>query len=90
MAGISCGAAKQPYFPSAADGRPHEMERVMSNYSNDNEVFGANALTGAVIAGALFLLVAVLAETSPRPAAHAPAAQANHVVASTQVTHTRS
>jgi hypothetical protein len=57
----------------------------MSNYSNDNEVFGANALTGAVIAATLFLLVAVLAETSPRPVQAAPNAQAASVVADANV-----
>jgi hypothetical protein len=55
----------------------------MSNYSSDNEVYGANFFTGAVIAGSVFVLLAFFAGLSPQmgkladatSVANAPAAE---------------
>ena len=47
----------------------------MSNYSTDNEVYGTNFLTGAVIAGSVIVLLAFLAGMSPQMGVVAQASQ---------------
>ena len=46
--------------------RPDDMERPMTRYPSESEIFGANFFSGAVIAATFFLLLAVLASTGPK------------------------
>jgi hypothetical protein len=47
----------------------------MSNYSTDNEVYGTNFLTGAVVVGSVIVLLAFLAGLSPQTVASAQVSQ---------------
>ena len=76
MADFICGAAKLPHlWLEAGPTGPEGLERQMSNSSYDG--LGTNILTGAMIFGVFFLLVAVLANIGLSGATATPTVHAS-------------